>query len=153
MRRNKSTAIKLLEGNRGHRTIRRDQPHIVAELGAVPGWFNIMQRTLWDHAKKHCPRGMLRETDRPALTAYCVHQCAFIEAVQAMEGQPLVITQPSGRICENPLGGRVRSESQCVSRAIEQLGFSPNARNRVHVDTSADENEFDDVTKPARRAK
>ncbi len=151
MRRAKAPHIKLLEGNRGKRQIRTDQPHIAAELGEVPGWFNVMQRRLWEHAVKHCPKGMLRETDRAALTAFCVHESAYVDAVQQLEGQPLTLTSRTGRVYENPLCGTIRRESLCVSRAIEQLGFSPAARNRVHVDTAGEVNEFDDVETPTRR--
>jgi P27 family predicted phage terminase small subunit len=152
MRRPKPTHLKILEGNRGHRPINRREPHVTAALGDAPHWFNADMRATWDHAKEHCPANMLKETDRDALIAFCVHEFNFVSSVQAMAGQPLTVRQPSGRLVENPLGPRIRAESQAMARAIDQLGFSPAARTRVHVDISEPDNEFDDVAKPTRRA-
>lgn len=152
MRRPKPSHLKLLEGNRGHRPINRREPRIVATLGDPPHWFTADMRATWQHAMEHCPAGMLKETDRAILTSYCVHECRVWEATRAMEGQPLVVKQPSGRVVENPLIAIARAETRALTSAIDQLGFSPAARSRVHVEMSDPDNEFDDVTKPTRRA-
>ncbi len=153
MRRPKPSNVRILEGMRGHRPLNHHEPQVSTALGEPPHWFNEHQRGVWAHAKEHCPVGMLKETDRAVFTAFCVHEFNFTEAVRAMDGQPAMINQPpSGRLCEHPLGERIRNESRAMSRCMDQLGFSPAARTRVHVDITSPVNEFDDVTKPTRRA-
>ncbi len=153
MRRPKPSNIRILEGMRGHRPLNHREPQVSTALGDPPHWFNEHQRGTWAHALEHCPVGMLKETDRAVFVLYCVHEFNFTEATTAMIGQPLMIRQPpSNRLCENPLSERIRDESRAMLRCITELGFSPSARTRVHVDISAPVNEFDDVTKPARKA-
>lgn len=150
MRRPKPTALKLLNGNPGHRKLRPDI-NITQDLGECPHWFDKEQGATWDHIKDACPVGMLKETDRATMTAFCEHAVAHARACQALKGQPLVVKQASGRIAANPLLSIKQAESYAVRLYATELGFTPAARTRVHVDASADANEFDSLL-PARRA-
>ncbi len=150
MNRPTPTKLKLLRGNPGKRKI-HPEPHITADIGAPPVEFTPEELQEWERVVEVCPAGMLKETDRPTLIMYCRHMVAYERAQREMNGQPLTVKRPNGMLVPHPLLKIIHTENIAVFRAVAELGFSPSARTRVHVDTVEKANEFDDVI-PSRRA-
>ena len=149
----KPTALKLLQGNPGHRPINANEPQIVADLGDVPDWLTAEQALHWHNAVEACPPGMLKATERAALANYCVHYQTVIDASVAMQSQ-LMVVQCKGMLRKNPLLTIIHEASAAMMRCCIELGFTPAARSKVTVHRGADRvNEFDEFhKKPARKA-
>lgn len=140
------THLKLLRGNPGKRAIKNDNPKGGADLFDAPAWMNDEQRASWAYAIAHAPKGVLKTTDRSTLAAFIVAEQAFIAATVALDDAPQTIVQPSGRIAINPLIEVQQRQASLMLRASNELGFTPAARNRVHVDDNdSKKNAFDDV--------
>lgn len=96
---------------------------------------------------------MLKRLDRSVLTAWVVACVFHQEAAEAVKKTGQVVKSPSGYPIVNPYMGNMNKQAQIMLKAAEQLGFSPAARPRVHVDQEAEKSNPFEAFGSAARAK
>lgn len=76
----KPTALKILEGNRGHQKLNLNEPKPTPGIGAVPSWMSAEGKRAWKVIVPELERlGLLTVIDGLALSAAC---SAYGEAVE-----------------------------------------------------------------------
>jgi P27 family predicted phage terminase small subunit len=148
-RKPKPTALRLLDGNAGHRPINRDEPIPLGDLGAAPDWFTPAQKQHWDIALSNAPIGMLKRLDASTLAVWSIaadlHQraCEAQAKLDASTALPLLTKSPSGMAMQSPYLGIVNRQALIMLRAASELGFTPSSRSRVKTNAaSAKANRF-----------
>jgi P27 family predicted phage terminase small subunit len=134
----KPTAIKILEGNRGHRTFRENEPTPLAGEPTMPKHLDKEARREW---RRLVPlllsMRVLSEADGVALGILCSAYSTMIRAqmmlITTSKGtqSPLLIKTPSGYIMTSPLLSLINSQSEIVSKQLQQFGMTPSSRTRI----------------------
>lgn len=80
----KPTALKKLAGNPGKRPLPENEPVYADAPTSPPKWLNRRAVKLWNtYAHQLANNGMLNETNREFLAAYCQLVASFIEEQEA----------------------------------------------------------------------
>lgn len=130
-RKPKPSHLKSLEGNLGKRPVNEHEPEPANDVTDPPEWFTAKQCRIWHEVLDEAPDGMIKELDRAVLTTLVVAINNHRDAVQELEGQPLVVETATGQLKQHPLVVMIRSEAATIVRAASELGFSPTSRSRV----------------------
>lgn len=136
----KPTALKLIEGNKGKRSLPKKEA-VIALCEPTPPPF------LCDDAKVEWGRvcsalfaaGLMTELDRAALSAYCAAYGRWAQserAINTMAGKDginaaLLIKTKEGNAIQNPLVGIANKARADVVRYAAEFGMTPSARSRV----------------------
>jgi P27 family predicted phage terminase small subunit len=115
-----------------------------AEIGGAPTWMTKTQREAWRHAVTNAPIGLLRSSDRAALTAFIVAENLHQLAAGKIAADGLTVMNGSQEI-PNPAISIVSKQALLMLKAAAELGFTPASRARL-VDRGVDE-PSDDVTR------
>ena len=107
----KPTALKLLEGNRGHRTIPDDnpEPEPVDIFPEPPEWLDLIAREEWnERGPQLFDMGVLTTVDLPAFEFYCY---LYSKSKQDPNNQNL----------------------QQLRMFMNEFGITPASRGKLHV--------------------
>ena len=107
----KPTALKLLEGNRGHRPIPDDnpEPEPMKTFPKPPKWFDDIAREEWmERGRELFDTGVLTSIDLPVFEFYCY---LYSQTRQSPSNQKL----------------------QQLRLYMGELGMTPASRNKIHV--------------------
>ena len=116
----KPTALKILEGNPGHRPLPENEPAPASWDGEPPAWLKAPGRKVWaELAPPQIANGCLTEMDTEAFALLC-----SIDAVARRS--------PANHL----------KEVAQVERFMAKFGMTPSDRTRVHVEKKS-ENKFD----------
>ena len=99
----------------------------------APAHFNAIESQLWQHAIDNAPQGLLFESDRHCLQAWCqatalADQC---HAQLALEGA--TVKAGNGAVAKHPAASVLAQASQTQRAEGARLGFSPTDRVRLGV--------------------
>jgi len=123
------TALKVLHGNPGKRTlVPESEPQGQGELWAPPPWFDDDQRDQWHYALDFAPPGLLTATDRQMLVVWVVACVEHEKAVIELRKHGQVVKTADGNVIQNPYLGIANRQAMILIRAVSELGFSPAAR-------------------------
>jgi P27 family predicted phage terminase small subunit len=133
----KPTALKLLEGNRGHRPINENEPQPTQGAPSCPLWLNSMAKTEW---KRIVPEldaiGMLSVVDRVALTAYCQAYARWRKAETAIQDSFIYDFMDKDfkmkRVKKPEVQIAIDSLNQVKAFCVE-FGLTPSSRSRISV--------------------
>ncbi len=139
-RKTKPTALKLIQGNAGHRpiiaTIDCRKPFTIR----APSWLTGAQKAIWRRATANLPEGVLGQADRELLIVWCVTTDLYETAVRmqatldASSRNPLLIrSKKNGEPIESPYLRVMHKHSQTLIRVASELGFSPTSRAKIPV--------------------
>ena len=132
-RKPKPPELKILTGNPGKREISQNFPKSETEIGRAPNWFSKEQKSTWNHAVKHAPRGLLTVMDRSPLIVWVVANDIHRQAGLAMLDDGLVIKSQKGLPIQNPYLSIMNRQAELMIKASAELGFSPSSRCKVTV--------------------
>jgi hypothetical protein len=144
-RRPKPTLLHKIEGTFNetkHGRDRTGEPQPEADLGAAPIDLTDAETALWDHAIGSAPKGMLKETDRPAMIvlveAGARHNAARLaQHLLDTDAQlKLVVKGKNGTLVESPYNRILDKTAKTILTACDRLGFVPTARPRIHLDAN-----------------
>ncbi len=153
----KPTALRVVQGNPGHRPLPEGEPEIAAsaELPEPPEHLNDMARHEWVRTGSvlHAA-GLLTDLDLNALAIYCVAYARWREAEKQIEEFGMLQLAPgSGYPMQSPY-------LQIVNKAIEQMtkiqaefGMGPSSRTRVQPAKVAKVSKLDKYISPRRRGR
>jgi P27 family predicted phage terminase small subunit len=141
-RKPKPTAIKLLDGNPGHRPINKSEPQF-SGTPTCPKHLDKVARAEWRRVESElAASGLLTTVDRAALAAYCSAWSRWVNAEESIQKFGAVIKSPkSGFPIQNPYVGIANTAMDQMRKFLVEFGMTPSSRSRVHAadaPTSAD---------------
>lgn len=140
----KPTAIKELSGNPGKRAQPANEPKPVIKLPAPPRWLSDDGRAEYRRVGRLLVKiKVMTEADQVALAAYAQNYVMWVEAMQRIEVDGLVQTQPSGRVTISPMFEVMKRAEQDMRRYLLEFGMTPASRTRVQAQTEDEGDEFD----------
>ncbi len=131
----KPTAIKKLEGNRGHRPLPKDEPQPDKTIPSCPSWLSSKAKKEWKRIVPELSRlGLLTIIDRTALACYCDAYSILVRASKEIkddftyeyinkEFQTKRHTKPEVAIAND---ARAQIKAFCI-----EFGLTPSARSRM----------------------
>ena len=137
-RRPRPTALKILEGNPGHRPLGRGEPKPPIGVPPCPKHLRGLARVAWRRIGEQLARmNVATSVDQDALEllvgAYAEYRAAT--AVIARRGRTYTITTASGRVVRpRPEVGIARDAWRRVRLMLMEFGLTPAARTRVEVE-------------------
>lgn len=131
-RKPKPTALKVLEGNPGHRPLNKKEPLVKGKLPKCPSW-------LEDDAKKEWRRlgrvladmGMLTEMDMTAFAGYCQAYARWKGAEEFISQHGDMVRTPNGYLQQVPQVSIAQTNLKIMLKFCEQFGLTPSARSRM----------------------
>ena len=123
------SALKLVRGNPGHRTIPPDAPVPAGEM-TRPSWLKGEARREWNRVAPMLA-AIARPVDRAVLVAYCQQWALYHELDAEAKQHPHVVKAPSGYPIPNPARGMANVALKLMLAAAVELGITPSARSRV----------------------
>ena len=146
----KPTALKLIEGNKGKRTLPKDEVSLPLCEPTPPPFLCDDAKVEWGRVCSALyAAGLMTELDRAALAAYCAAYGRWAQserAINTMAGKDgmnaaLLIKTKEGNAIQNPLVGIANKARNDVVRFAAEFGMTPSARTRVTA--TPDDNEKD----------
>ena len=128
-RRPKPTALHRLQGtyhSTDHGTARAYEARATGAVGPAPKGLTVTQRQAWRYAVKHAPAGVLKAIDREMLRLW-------VETVEYRDEARRQLAL-SGDWERSPCHAVVARTTQLLARLANELGFSPAARPRIHLE-------------------
>src|SRR3954451_5119205 len=102
-RRPKPTALRLGQGNPGHRPLNTRDPKPAHSIPTCPAHLSPSAKAEWKRLAHEMHRlGILTNLDRAALSAYCKAYGRWVEAEKKLKETPVLIKRPSGYIQPSP---------------------------------------------------
>jgi P27 family predicted phage terminase small subunit len=153
-RRRKPTALKVIEGNRGHRPLPEGEPQPEVGMPAIPAELDADAVAKWNEvAPELFAVGVLTLVDGSALAAYCSAWSTWVKAQRRLNAQArnddtvfaegLLQRTKSGNIIQNPLLGIANVARRDMLRAAAELGLTPAARANLEGAKRGDEDPTD----------
>lgn len=145
-RRAKPTALHKLQGTfhtGKHGRDRALEPIAEGDLFAAPRDLTREQKRNWRYAIEHAPKGVLKNIDRGILKVWIEaedrHNTARLMQAELDKDSKLklLIRGPLGLV-PSPYNDILDKTAKTLFRAAQELGFSPAARPRLHVEPAPD---------------
>ncbi len=138
----KPTALRVIEGNRGHRPIAKNEPKPTPILPTRPAWLLPEAKREWSRVVAELAQmGILTLVDRAALAAYCQAYARAVEAERAIRKKGLTFTM-KGYIQQRPEVAIANRAWQMVRAFASEFGFTPAARTRIQVSKNPEDEDW-----------
>jgi P27 family predicted phage terminase small subunit len=136
-RRPKPTALKLLDGNPGHRAMNNSEP-LFTGIPTCPKHLDKVAKAEWKRvAGELAATGLLTTVDRAALAAYCSAWSRWVTAEEAIQKFGMVIKSPkSGFPIQNPYVGVANTALDHLRKFASEFGMTPSSRSRINVSST-----------------
>lgn len=144
-RKPKPTHLKLIEGNRGRRSLNAGEPEYDLSNIMPPSELDDQAKVEWGRvAHQLLAQGVLTDVDRATLAGYCACYSTFITAEKALAKMSasggklggMVVMTARGGVTKNPLI-RIRQQSmELMLKLASEMGMTPTARTRLGIDAS-----------------
>jgi P27 family predicted phage terminase small subunit len=139
----KPTALKVLEGNPGKRTLNGGEPKPPTREPKMPRNMLTEARRFW---REHVPRlvalGVATEVDGPALAMMATHYALAERAAKQLKQDGLTTTDERGLTRKHPLLQVLRDNSTAFRSYAMQFGLTASARARLSVAEPEDADDF-----------
>ncbi|RUT32433.1 phage terminase small subunit P27 family [Arsenicitalea aurantiaca] len=136
-RKPKPTALKLIEGNPGHRPLNHREPRPQPGIPTCPAHLSPTAKAEWKRlARQLHGLGVLSELDRSALAAYCQAYGRWAEAERQLKTTPALLRTPAGYVQPNPWLAIANKNLELMHKFMTELGLSPSSRSRVSAMTT-----------------
>lgn len=139
----KPTALKILEGNPGKRTVNGNEPRfrLSEESKTPPPWLGRYGKKEWKRVFPLLEKnGLVTDADYLALCGYC--QCAdtWITAEKVKREKGLVTVSATGTHLPHPAVGIASHALQNLLRYAREFGLTPSARTALTAQPAEEEN-------------
>ena len=133
-RKPKPTPLRVIEGNRGHRPLPKDEPQPRSDYTPCPIWLKGKARQEWKRITPELRRlGLLTVVDRAALAAYCQAYARWVEAEAIIEEKGLTFETDSGYVQQRPEVPIAQKSMQIMKAFATEFGLTPASRTRISV--------------------
>jgi P27 family predicted phage terminase small subunit len=126
----KPASLRILEGNRGHRPINRNELIGIGEP-VPPACLTREQLERWHEIVASLPRGLLTAADTSILERMAVAWAMFRETTAAINEAGMLVPGQRGENVKNPLCTVRRMATDEMQVCGAALGLSPQARMRL----------------------
>jgi len=139
-KRPKATALKIIEGNLGKRSLSQGLSSKMIENMTPPSWLKGLARRKW---QRICPdlqgAGLMTTLDRTALAMFCVVYARWRLANEHIDKEGLVEQTRRGHMKSSPYVVISNKSFDQMRSMLGEIGMSPCARARMDVPTPADD--------------
>lgn len=147
-RKNKPQALKILEGNRGKRKLKKE-PKPEKALLVCPYYlrkdkiaFNEWNRVIPELYKLN----LLTLVDQVALELYCSQYSIYRKALKTIDKEGLITTNIRNGDKANPATQIAREAAKIIKSICTEFGFTPSSRGRINLPGSNDiDDEFENL--------
>lgn len=138
-RKPKPTAVKVLEGNPGKRSLNRQEPKPEKKASRCPAWLEDEAKKEWKRMAKQMEQlGILTEIDMAAFAGYCQAYARWKEAEEYISEHGTVMKAPSGYCQQVPQVSIAQTYLKIMNRFCEQFGLTPSSRSRIVAENRED---------------
>ena len=138
-RKPKPTAVKVLEGNPGKRSLNTAEPKPEKKAPRCPSWLEDEAKKEWKRMSKQLEQlGILTEIDMAAFAGYCQAYARWKEAEEFITQHGTIVKTPSGYWQQVPQVSIAQTYLKIMNKFCEQFGLTPSARSRIVADTAED---------------
>lgn len=133
----KPSAIKMLEGNPGKRTINKNEPkYELTESGRkAPAWLGSYAKKEWKRVLPLLEKnGLITDADYVALCAYCQSVDTWISAEKIKRIDGLVITTSNGTEVQHPAVNVANSALANILKFGREFGLTPASRTNLSAE-------------------
>lgn len=147
-RKPKPTAVKVLEGNPGKRSLNVYEPTPENKAPECPSWLNDEAKAEWNRlVDKMVELGTLTEMDMAAFAGYCQSYARWKEAEEFIEKHDNIVKTPSGYWQQVPQVSIAQTNLKVMLKFCSEFGLTPSSRSRmiagnISQDAAVDEMEF-----------
>lgn len=133
------TAVKVLEGNPGKRSLNTQEPKPEKKAPRCPAWLEDEAKKEWKRMAKQLEQlGILTEIDMAAFAGYCQAYARWKEAEEFITQHGTIVKTPSGYWQQVPQVSIAQTYLKIMNRFCEQFGLTPSSRSRIVADTGED---------------
>jgi P27 family predicted phage terminase small subunit len=138
----KPTALKLLQGNAGHRPINKREPKF-GGVPVCPVWITDVAKAEWARVVADLSAlDMLRGVDSASLAAYCLSYARWRSAEEIVTAEGQTVNEPvlnklgevvGHKVKRHPATTIAKDSLASMLRASALFGFDPSSRSRLSV--------------------
>lgn len=141
-RKPKPTAMRIREGNKGHRPLNQDEPVPPPGTPHCPTWLPADAKTVWYETLPMLQEmGVMSLIDGAALENYCQVMARWRRAEQflAKHGSCYAATNKTGQkyLAQYPQVNEAAKLLALVKAYQQEFGMTPSARSGLHVEKAA----------------
>ena len=145
-RKPKPTALKVLEGNPGHRPLNKREPMPKGRLPRCPDWLEEDAKKEWKRLGKILAEmGMLTNLDMMASAGYCQAYARWKGAEEFITKHGDMVRTPNGYLQQVPQVSIAQTNLKIMLKFCEQFGLTPSARSRMIDDSIESEGAVDEM--------
>ena len=138
-RKPKPTAVKVLEGNPGKRSLNTGEPKPEKKAPRCPSWLEEEAKKEWKRMAKQLEQlGILTEIDMAAFAGYCQAYARWKEAEEFISQHGTIVKTPSGYWQQVPQVSIAQTYLKILNKFCEQFGLTPSARSRITANDGDD---------------
>ena len=131
-RKPKPTAVKVLEGNPGKRSLNTAEPKPEKKAPRCPSWLEDEAKKEWKRMSKQLEQlGILTEIDMAAFAGYCQAYARWKEAEEFISQHGTMVRTPNGYLQQVPQVSIAQTNMKIMLKFCEQFGLTPSARSRI----------------------
>lgn len=134
----KPTAVRELDGNRGHRRLNRSEVQFPAAMvGDCPAWLSEEATEEWDRLAPALIRlRLLSGADLVVFAAYCQCYATYVKAQRVLNEEGLTVVTKMGEF-PRPEVGIVLKHLEQIRKLASEFGLTPSARGRIEIEKVA----------------
>lgn len=145
-RKPKPTALKILEGNPGHRPLNKKDIVVKGHLPECPDWLEDDAKVEWQRlGKALADIGMLTDMDMAAFAGYCQAYARWKAAEEFITQHGDMVRTPNGYLQQVPQVSIAQTNQKIMLKFCEQFGLTPSARSRLIGENTNKENTVDEM--------
>jgi P27 family predicted phage terminase small subunit len=138
------TALKVLHGNPGKRSLNPNEPKPELKLPPVPAHLSEPAKKEWRRLGRQLLRmGLVTEIDRPALALLCQAWGRWVEAEDALKRYGVMVKSPAGFPMQSPYLAVANKAMEQMRSLLSEFGLTPASRTRVSAIEVHEEDEFE----------
>ena len=135
----KSTALRIIEGNRGHRPINTAEPKPESKAPARPRILKGWEIKGWKYLVRELEKmGTLATSDLGVMIAYCHWFGNVMDAKDKLsepgEDNGKIIKTTLGNLIQNPWLGMANTAAKELAKVSAALGLDPTSRTRIKLE-------------------
>lgn len=131
-RKPKPTAVKVLEGNPGKRSLNTGEPKPEKKAPRCPAWLEDEAKKEWKRMCKQLEQlGILTEIDMAAFAGYCQAYARWKEAEEFITQHGSIVKTPSGYWQQVPQVSIAQTYNKIMTKIAAEFGLTPSSRSRI----------------------
>lgn len=138
----KPTHLKLLDGNRGKRSINKAEPKPTPVAPEPPAFLKKEALEEWNRLAPELGRlGLLTVVDGTALAAYCQAYRRWLQAERKINREGMVLKAKSRYSQAHPAMAIAQKSLQLMKAFASEFGLTPASRTRISVSQKPEPND------------